>query len=366
MSRYSTGFQIGLCRAALFASLAVAMIPGSGSAFADAASDFYKGKVINLIISTGAGASYDFYGRTVARHMGHHMPGNPSFTAQNMPGASGFRAGNHLYTIAPKDGTVIGSFNAAIAFYQAMNQPGIQFKAENFSWIGSIPQDIGVVAVWHTAGVSSIEEAKKTEVIMGATGASGNMAGYPALLNAVLGTKFKIVTGYDGGNTVNLAMERGEVMGRGQLPWAAFKAANPDWVKQNKIIPIVQIGLVKYPDLPDVPLLGDLARNDEERGIFEFVCNAVALGQPFAAPPAIPADRLAALRVAFENTLRDPAFRNDASKLGAQVELNPITGDEVTAIVKRTTATPPALVEKTRLAMEVKGGKSPSGVGSGD
>jgi tripartite-type tricarboxylate transporter receptor subunit TctC len=333
------------------------------SAAADAVTDFYKGKVIQLIIATGAGASYDFYGRTVARHMTNHMPGNPTFAAQNMPGASGFRAGNHLYAVAPKDGTVIGSFNSAIAFYQAMNQPGIQFKAENFSWIGSIPQDTAVVAVWHTTGVKSVEDARNTEVIMGATGASGTMAGYPALLNSVLGTKFKIVTGYDGGNSVNLAMERGEVTGRGNTTWASYKSVNADWVKENKIIPIVQIGLIKDPDLPQVPLLTDLARNDEERRIFEFVGSTVALGQPFAAPPGIPADRLAALRGAFEKTLLDPAFRNDADKLAAQVELNPIKGDEVTAIVKRTTETPPALVEKTRLAMEVKGAK---GGGGGD
>jgi len=356
-------FKPALRRAAILAALAMVLLPGM--AVADAVSDFYKGKIVNVIISTGPGASYDFYGRTVARHMPSHMPGNPAFTAQNMPGASGFRAGNHLYTVAPKDGTVIGSFNSAIAFYQAMNQPGIQFKAENFSWIGSIPQDTAVVAVWHTTGVKSIEDAKKIEVIMGATGASGTMAGYPALLNSILGTKFKIVTGYDGGSSVNLAMERGEVTGRGNTTWGGYKAVTPDWVKENKIIPIVQIGMVKDPDLPHVPLLTDLARNDEERRIFEFVGSTVALGQPFAAPPGIPADRLAALRDAFEKTLRDPAFRNDAAKLAAQVELNPITGAEVTAIVKRTTETPPALVEKTRLAMEVKGGKSPSG-GGGD
>ena len=351
-------------RAAMLGPLFVAVT--TGSALADAASDFYKGKIVNLIISTGPGASYDFYGRTVVRHMSSHMPGNPAFTAQNMPGASGFRAGNHLYSVAPKDGTVIGSFNSAVAFYQAMNQPGIQFQAENFSWIGSIPQDSAVVAVWHSTGVKSVEDAKKIEVIMGATGAGGTMAGYPALLNTVLGTKFKIVTGYDGGNSVNLALERGEVTGRGNATWPSYKTVNPEWVREHKIIPIVQIGMIKDPDLLHVPLLIELARNDEERRIFEFVASTVELGQPFAAPPGIPADRLAALRGAFEQTLRDPEFRKDAAKLAAQVELDPITGDEVTRIVKRTTETPPALVEKTRLAMEVKGGKAPSGGGGGD
>jgi tripartite-type tricarboxylate transporter receptor subunit TctC len=358
-----TMVKAALLGAGMLAPIVAAAMPRAATA--DAVTDFYKGKVIQLIIATGAGASYDFYGRTVARHMTTHMPGNPAFAAQNMPGASGFRAGNHLYAVAPKDGTVIATFNSAVAFYQAMNQPGIQFKAENFSWIGSIPQDSAVVVVWHTTGVKSVEDARKTEVIMGATGASGTMAGYPALLNSMLGTKFKIVTGYDGGNSVNLAMERGEVTGRGNTTWAAYKSANADWVKENKVIPIVQIGLVKDPDLPHVPLLTDLARNDDERRIFEFVGSTVALGQPFAAPPGIPADRLAALRAAFEKTLLDPAFRADADKLAAQVELNPIKGDEVTAIVKRTTETPPALVERTRLAMEVKGAKSGGG-GGGD
>ncbi len=356
--------KTALLGAGMLAPLVAATMPSAAAA--DAAADFYKGKVIQLIIATGAGASYDFYGRTVARHMSNHMPGNPTFAAQNMPGASGFRAGNHLYNVAPKDGTAIGTFNSAIAFYQAMNQPGIQFKAENFSWIGSIPQDAAVVAVWHTTGVKTIDDARKTEVVIGATGAGGTMAGYPSLLNSMLGTRFKIVTGYDGGNSVNMAMERGEVQGRGNSTWPAYVTANAEWVQNGKIVPIVQIGAVKDPDLQKVPLLVDLARNDEERQIFEFVSSTVALGQPFAAPPGIPEDRLAALRSAFEKTLRDPAFRNDASKLAARVELDPIVAAEVVTIVKRTVSTPPALVEKTQAAMAVKGtGQGKSG-GGGD
>lgn len=337
--------------AALLAALAL-----PGAAMADAVEDFYKDKVIQLIIATGAGANYDFFGRTVARHISTYIPGNPTVTAQNMPGASGFRAGNHLYNVAAKDGLVIGTFNSAIAFYQATNQPGIQFKAENFSWIGSIPQDTAVVAVWHTTGVKSIEDAKRKEVVMGATGAGGTMAGYPALLNSVFGTKFKIVTGYTGGNSVNLALERGEVTGRGNSTWAAYETTRPDWVKEGKIVPIVQIGPNKDPDLPKVPLLTELAANPEERQMFDFVSSTVALGQPFAAPPGIPKDRLAALRTAFDRTLRDPAFRKDASKLAPAVELNPISGDEVTKIVKATIETPHALVERIKAAMEVKGG----------
>lgn len=347
-----------LATAILSAGLIAPLGVTATAAWADPVEDFYKGKNVSLIIATGPGAAYDFYGRAVARHLGQFIPGHPTLVAQNMAGASGFRAGNHLYTVAPKDGTVIATFNNAVAFYQVMGQPGIQYKAENFSWIGSVPQDTALVAVWHTTGVKTIEDAKKTEVVMGATGAGGNFAGHVALLNSVLGTKFKIVTGYDGGGSINLAIERGEVSGKANTTWAAFKSITPDWVTEHKIVPLVQFGLLKDPELPNVPLLTELAANDEQHRMFDLVASTVAIGQPFAAPPNIPQDRLAALRRAFDQTLRNAAFRADASKLAAQVEMNPTTGDELAAIVKRTVETPAALVEKVRLAMEVKGAKS--------
>jgi tripartite-type tricarboxylate transporter receptor subunit TctC len=350
--------QSALAKVMSRAGFLASMILVPAVASADPVADFYKGKVIHLLIATGIGDSYDFYGRIIARHISKYISGSPTVTPENLPGASGFRAANHLYNVAPKDGTAIATFNNAIAFYQALGQPGIQFKAEEFSWIGAIPQDTAVVAVWHTTGVKTIDDAKKTEVIMGATGAFGTMAGYPALLNSTLGTKFKIVTGYDGGGAIQLALERGEVTGRGNATWTIYRSSKPDWVKDNKIIPIVQIGLRKDLDLPNVPLLTELASNDEQRRMFEFVSSTVGLGQPFAAPPGIPQDRLAALRSAFEKTLGDREFREDASKLDIQVELNPMTGLEVTNLVRRTIDTPPALAEKTRLAMEVKGGSA--------
>lgn len=334
------------------------------AAAADPVEDFYKGKMVSLIIATGPGAQYDFIGRAVARHLGKYIPGHPTVTPQNMVGASGFRAANHLYTIAAKDGTAIGTFNNAIAFYQAMGQPGIQYKAENFSWVGAVPQDTPLVSVWHDTGVKTIEDAKNKEVIMGATGAGGNFAGHVQLLNSVLGTRFRIVTGYDGGNSINLAIERGEVSGKANTTWAAFKTITPEWVKDGKIVPLVQFGATKDPELPNVPLLTDLATNEDERRMFDLVCSTAALGQPFAAPPNIPADRLAALRAAFDKTLLDPAFRADAAKLGQQVEMKSTTGSEVTAIVKRTVETPAPLVKRLQAALEVKGATKKSG-GSG-
>jgi tripartite-type tricarboxylate transporter receptor subunit TctC len=332
--------------------------PPSGRADADGVADFYKGKNVQLIIATGTGASYDFFGRLVARHMPRYVPGNPTMVPQNMPGASGFRAANQLYAVSPKDGTVLATFNNAIAFYQAMRQPGIQYKAEELTWIGGIPQDTPLVAVWHTTGVRTIEDAKKIEVVMGATGAGGNFAGHPALLNSVLGTRFKIVTGYDGGGALNLAIERGEVSGKANTTWAAFKTITPEWVRDGKIVPLVQFGPVKDPNLPNVPLLTQLATNDEQRRMFAFVVSTVELGQPFAAPPRIPDDRTRALRTAFEQTVMDAEFRKDAEKLAAEVEMKPIAGAEVAGIVRRTVETPAALVDKVRAAMEVKGAKA--------
>lgn len=339
-------------RSNLIGALGAALIAiGATNARAD---DFYKGKNIQLIIATGPGAAYDFFGRLVARHIGRFIPGEPVVTPQNMPGASGFRAANYLFTVAPKDGTVLGTFNNAIAFYQAVEQPGIQYRAEEFSWVGAIPQDTPQVAVHISAGIKTIEDAKKIEVAMGATGAGGNFAGHVALLNSLLGTKFKIVTGYDSGATINMAIERGEVSGKANTTWPAYKSLASNWVREGKIIPLVQFGLKKDPDLPSVPLLTELASNDEQRRIFELVASTTAVGQPFAAPPQTPADRLELLRKAFASAVVDPAFRAEAAKVSGQTSMEPISSSELTTLVQRTVATPPALAARLRQAMSVK------------
>jgi tripartite-type tricarboxylate transporter receptor subunit TctC len=334
--------------ALLFAALLAA------PAAAESPAEFFQGKTIRVIIATGAGASYDVFGRLVARHMGAFIPGRPTLIAENMPGADGIKAANYLYAAAPKDGTVLATFNSAIAFYEAMGQPGIQFKGPELSWIGSLPQDAAVIAVLDSP-VRTIEEARRTEVVIGATGATGTMAGYPALMNSLFGTKFRIVTGYDGGNAVNLAMERGEVQGRGNSTWPAYKVAKPEWVKGGRLVPLVQIGLRKDPDLAHVPLLNELARDDEERQMLALVSSTVGLGQPFAAPPAIPSDRLQVLREAFARMGRDPEFNAEAMKMaGVAQPITPIAAAEVQRIVEGTMRTPPALVERVRTAMDLK------------
>lgn len=333
------------CRlAAIFLAAAALM---SGGASAD---DFYnKESVIQVVVGSAPGGGYDSAARLVARHLGNYIPGNPKLVVNNMPGASGVKAVNYLYSIAPRDGSVISTFNNAMPYYQALGQLGIQFKAEEFSWIGSLSQGVIVVTVWHTSKVKTLEEAKHTEVLMGALTKGGTMGGYPLLLNATLGTKFKLITGYKGGAEVNLAMQRGEVDGRGGFTWTSLKTTNPDWVNQGLIVPILQVGIKKDADLPNVPLLIDLAQNDEQRQMFSFAAGGNAIDRPFSSPPGIPKERLDILRHAFDRMVKDKAFLADATKL--QMDIDPLPGDQVAKIVYNIVHTPADIVKKTGEAM---------------
>ena len=342
------------CQGAVGAVLlaAIALVSSIASAPAQDAGTFFSGRQVRILVGTGAGRGYDVTARLVARHLGRHLAGHPTLVVETMPGASGIRALNYLYAAAPNDGTVIATFNSAIPFYQTIGQAGIRFKSEELSWIGSPAQTAAVVAVWHAAGVRTIDDAKRIELVMGATGAAGTKAAYPALMNNTLGTRFKIVTGYEGGNAVTLAIERGEVQGDGSSRWSSWKATRPDWVRDGKIIPLVQVGLRKDAELPDVPLLGDFAQNDEQRQMFELVGAPNALGQPFAGPPRMPADRLNALRRAFAEMTRDPAFRAEAHAM--KLDLDPLTGEAAEAIVRLIVGTPSPIVQKVQAATAVK------------
>jgi tripartite-type tricarboxylate transporter receptor subunit TctC len=308
-----------------------------------AAEDFYKGKTVRLIVGSAAGGGYDAYARLVARHLGDHLPGAPTLVVQNMPGASGVKATNYLYSMAPKDGTVFGTFNSAMPFYQVLGNPGVQFKSEEFSWVGSLSQAANVIAVWHAAGVRTIEDAKKKEIILGALTGGGTMGAYPRLLNHTLGTKFKIVTGYESGTQVTLAIERGEVQARGTTPWTTWLATRPDWVREGKIIPIVQLGLKKHADIPHVQMLTELAENEEQRQIFNLISANVAIERPFAAPPDMPAATLAVLRKGFAETAQASAFLADAER--QSMDIDPLFGEDLAKAVQGMIATPPAIAK---------------------
>jgi len=309
----------------------------------------FRGKTIRIVVGSAPGGGYDANARLVARHLGIHIRGTPNVIVSNMPGASGAQAANYLYLHAPKDGTVLGTFNKSLPTYQAVGQAGVRFKAEELSWLGCLSQTVDTMVMWHTAGVRTIEEAKQKPVIMGALTRIGTMYAYPALLNALLDTKFKIVTGYESGTAVNLAMERGEVQGRGSNPWSSWKATSADWIRDKKIIPIVQIGLKKDDELPDVPLLNDLGQNEEQRRIFAFV-SSEAIDRPFAAPPGLSAEVLAELRTAFDRMVADPVFIDDARR--ASLELDPLSGDKVTAVVSGIINTPPDVIRRFKAITE--------------
>ena len=305
---------------------------------ADPVADFYHTHPVRLIIGSNNGGSYDSYGRMFAAHFSRHVPGEPAIQIENMPGASGIRSTNYLYSIAPKDGSTIAIVNQSMAQRQMLEPASVEFDMNQFNWLGAMTNTGTIFITWGASGVTSIDDAKARQVTMGALSNDGGNAVYPLLLNRFLGTKFKIVLGYQGGNTIQLAMERGEVDGRGSVAWSGLKAGWPNWIAERKVNVILQVGLVKEPELPDVPLLVDLARDDKERSIFRFISSDSAMGFPIATPPRAPADSVAALRKAVAETLADPEFLADAQKRG--LPISAASGEEVAAIVNSQISTP--------------------------
>ena len=322
-------FKNGWSGAAAIAA-ALAISAPIGAARAETVQQFYKGKTINLYIGFSPGGGYDVYARLLAQFMGAHIPGNPSIVPQNMTGGGSRVAANYLYNVAPKDGTALGTVDQAIPVQQAIGDPTVKFDSKAFSWIGNLDTDNNVLATWYTAGVKTIEEAKEKQVTLGATGFNTSSQ-YPAALNKVIGTKFKIIFGYPGGNDINLAMERGEVGGRGSNSWASWKATRPEWVRDHKLDILVQIGLKKADDLPNVPLMIDLAPNPLDKAAFKVLSSPPSVGRPIFGPPGIPADRVAALRKAFDDTMKDPGYLAAAKTAG--LDTNPSTGQDLEKVV---------------------------------
>jgi len=312
--------------------------------FAQSPAEFYKGKNIELYIGYSIGGGYDLYARVLARHIGKHIPGNPTIVPKNMEGAGSLRLANWLARVAPRDGTVFGTVGRGVPFDPLLGLPGTQFKAPDFSWIGSANNEVSICTSWGTSQITKIEDVFTKQMIIGGTGPSDDTVQFPEVLNGVLGTKFKIISGYPGGNDVVLAMERGEVEGRCGWSWSTITATHPDWVKDKKIHLLVQLALEKHPDLPDVPVIVDLAKTTEQRQIIKLIFARQVVGRPYLAPPGIPKDRLEILRKAFMETMVDQDFLADANK--SKLEIAPVTGDKVEALVKEIYETPPAVAEK--------------------
>ena len=251
------------------------------AAAADAVEDFYRGKSIEMVVPTSPGGDYDIRGRLVARHIGRFIPGNPSVVVRNMPGGLGVAAANYLARVAPRDGAVLHAIFQNMPVLQAIGSPGVEFDVRRFGWIGNTTNSPNVINSWHTTGIKNIEDVMTQELVVGAPGAASTSYIYPAALNALVGTKFKIVAGYPGGNDVNLAMEKGEVGGRGSNSWASWKSGHPHWLAEKKIAILVQIGLQRAPDLPDVPLMFELAKNEEDRQVLTFMSADMGISRAF-------------------------------------------------------------------------------------
>lgn len=319
---------------------------------AQSVAEFYTGKPISMIISTGAGGGLDANARLVARHMSKHIPGKPSVVARNMPGAGHIQATNFMYVQAPKDGSHIAAILPSFVLYQIIDGRGGQYDARQFNWLGSSDVDNMNVYVWHTASVKSVDDAKRTEILMGGTGAGSYTILFPTLMNKLLGTKFKTVSGYKSTNEIHLAMERGEVQGRAGNFFSSLKSQNADWVRDKKITLIAQIGEQRDSDFKDVPLLQELTTDEEAKRIIRLFSAEIAMGKAYLTTPDVPKDRLDALRKAFEATMKDPEFIAEAK--AANIEVRPLGADGVKRIADDILATPKALIER---AADVRGRK---------
>ncbi len=333
------------------APAALAVLPVSAG-HADDVADFYKGKNVEFYIGYSAGGGYDTYARLIAKHLGKHIPGNPTIVPKNMPGGGSLKLTNWLYNVAPKDGTAIGSIGRGTGFDPLLGSKGAKFDATKFLWLGSANNEVSVCVSWQTSPVKTFDDLYTKELVVGGTGAAADTDQFPKILNGTLGTKFKIVTGYPGGNDVNLAMERGEVMGRCGWSWSSVVATRKDWLDAKKINVLVQLSLHKHEDLPNTPVVSDLAKNDEQKKIFKLIFARQVMGRPYLAPPGIPKERAAALRKAFADTMKDKEFRADADK--AQLEIQPVSGEEVEALVNEVYQAPKSVAEKAATMIRKK------------
>jgi len=337
------------------AALACTQVAQAQTAPAQSVAQFYKGKTINIIVGSDVGGGYDLTARTVARHLARHIPGEPNIIVQNRPGAASIIASNYVYEIAPKDGTVIGAVQRPIPFQILFGDNGVHFDVRKMQWIGSPTRELGVVVAWHTSPLQSFEDVFKTEMIVGGTGPTTDPELFPRAMNSILGTKFKVVGGYKGQAQMVLAMQREEIQGSGNWSFSDIEKGHPDWLAEKKVRLLLQLGLAKSPDpaLRDVPLVFDVARNAEQRSVFQVLMGMKTMGRPFFIAPGVPKDRADAIRTAFMKTMKDPEFLAEAEKtLGL---IDPMPGSEMQKIITDVHALPPDVIAKAREAVKAPG-----------
>lgn len=328
------------------AAAIVAVLACAGEAAAEDAASFYAGKSIELVIGYPPAGSNDIYGRITARHLGKYIPGHPSVIVRNMPGAGSLVAANHIYNRAPKDGTVLGVVSAGIPLQARLGQPQARFEPGKFFWIGRIHSSSSVTMVWRSSKIMSLDDARRSEVVLSATGAGSTGSLYPNVMNEVLKTRFKLVQGYKGTHEAMLALERGEAEGH-STTWEAVKSVNMRWVKERLIRILVQHGLNRAPDLPDVPTSVELATTPEDRAVMRAIMGAAEIGKAYFTTPDVPADRVAVLRRAFAAMLKDEAFIDEVRKVHGDIE--PMTGEAMQALIGELDTFPQAVIERVKV-----------------
>jgi len=329
-------------------TIITSLVAPSTDALAQSAADFYKGRAIDLYIGYSVGGAYDLYARVIGRHLGAHIPGSPTVVPKNLEGAGSLRLANYLYRVAPHDGSAIGTIGRGIAFDPLLIGQGDAFDAQKFNWIGSANNEVSVCVALRQSGITKFEDLFTKDLTVGGTGTSADTDQFPRVLNSVLGTHFKIVEGYPGGNDIILAMERGEVQGRCGWSWSRVKSTHRSWIEDKRMIVLVQLSLEKHPELLDVPLVLDFAKADEQRQILKMIFARNVMGRPYLAPPNVPPDRIAALRDAFAAIMTDKDFLAEASKI--DLEINPVSGVKVEQLVKEVYAAPTDIIAKAKAA----------------
>ncbi len=318
----------------------------------DSVAAFYKDKTVRIVVGVAVGSGYDINARALGRHLGAHIPGNPSVIVQNQPGAGSLTMTNALYASGPFDGTVIGAPFNGLPTAPLLQPSGVRFDPTKLNWIGSTNRETHVTYLWHTAPVQSLDDLKTREVVTGAQAPGTTQYDFPMLGNELFGWKFKIVKGYDGTPKIHLAMEAGEIQGNGATSWTTLKALNSNWLAEKKIKVIAQWGLRKHPDLTDVPHVLDLAKTDVDRQALLLGLARLEFGRPFFVPPGVPQERVEALRRAFDATMNDPAFLAEAEKL--KLDIDPISGEQVAELIAQVAATPADVATRVRTALEGK------------
>jgi tripartite-type tricarboxylate transporter receptor subunit TctC len=335
--------------AAILGGLAASAVSTAGAG-AQSVETFYKAHPITISVGFSAGGGYDLAARTVGRYINAYIPGTPNVVIQNMPGAGSLKSINYIYNVAPKDGSQLAVFSRGIAVEPLLGDDAAHFDPSRLNWIGSPSKETNVVFAWATKAFKSFQDTIDKPMVVSTTGSGADTATFPLVLNSVFQTQFKLVTGYPGAAQTLLAVERGEVDGQAGLSWGYIKASKESWIREKKIDVLLQLALEKHRDLPDVPLVMDLVKNEPDRQLLELFLSRLPMAWPFAAPPDVPQERVAALRRAFDETMKDAAFVVEANKQSLEVE--PMTGEAIAVLMKRVYASSPAVVERARAIVE--------------